>query len=78
MPNILIRNIPEEILKILKERAARQHRSLQQELRALLEESAGLTAQEALAASRQIRRKFIRSGRAFTDSADLLREDRSR
>lgn len=78
MPNILIRNVPEAILTILKERAARQHRSLQQEFLAILEESAGLSAHEALMAARRLRRKLARSGRTFSDSVELLREDRNR
>ncbi|MBI1743904.1 Arc family DNA-binding protein [Candidatus Acetothermia bacterium] len=78
MPNILIRDVPDKVLKTLKERAIRQHRSLQQELRAILEDSVKHSAHEALAGTRRLRRKLTRSGRTFSDSVHLLREDRRR
>ena len=78
MPNLLIRDVSEAVVKSLKERALQQRRSLQQELRMILEEAAGLAAQKTLMASRRLHRRFARSGRAFCDSVELLREDRSR
>jgi plasmid stability protein len=36
MPNLSIKNVPDEVLNKLRERAARHHRSLQGELMALL------------------------------------------
>jgi antitoxin FitA len=36
MPNLSIKNVPDEVLDKLRERAARHHRSLQGELMALL------------------------------------------
>ncbi len=78
MANVLIRDVPERVVKSLKERAAQQHRSLQQELRLILEEATGIAAHKTLQAGRRIRSKLARSGRAFSDSATLLREDRAR
>jgi plasmid stability protein len=78
MANVLIRDVPEHVVKSLKGRAAQQHRSLQQELRLILEEAAGIAAHKTLRAGRRIRGKLARSGRAFSDSATLLREDRAR
>jgi len=57
MANVLIRDVPERVVKSLKERAAQQHRSLQQELRLILEEAAGMAAQKTLRAGRRIRGK---------------------
>ena len=37
--NLSIKNVPEELAKQLRERARRHHRSLQGELRAILEEA---------------------------------------
>lgn len=78
MANVLIRNIPEEILDRFKDMAKSHKRSLQQELREVLENAAnGSTEdvyQKALALRQKLRKKTIR----FTDSAGLLREDRSR
>jgi plasmid stability protein len=36
MPNLSIKNVPDEVLEKLRERAARHHRSIQGELMALL------------------------------------------
>lgn len=49
MPAITIRGVPQDVLDRLRERAKRHHRSLQGELRAILEETVrdrGLTIQE--------------------------------
>ncbi len=43
MPNLSIKNVPEEVLDKLRERASRHHRSIQGELMALL--SAALESQ---------------------------------
>lgn len=37
MPAIHIREVPEDVIEILKKRAARNHRSLQKELRHILD-----------------------------------------
>jgi len=39
--NLSIKNVPDEIAEELRERAARNHRSLQGELKAIIEEAAG-------------------------------------
>lgn len=41
MAQVLIRNIDEEVVEILRARAQRQHRSLEAELRTILESAAG-------------------------------------
>lgn len=74
MPNLSIKNAPDELVKRLKERAERHHRSLQGELLAILEEAAGtsrpLTPDEILAKVRQLR---LRTPRGATR---MIREDR--
>jgi len=78
MANVLLRDIPEEVLNRLKDMAKAHNRSLQQELRVVLENTAGQTIpnvfQKASELRKQLRKKAIR----FTDSAKLLREDRLR
>jgi len=78
MANVLLRDIPEEVLNRLKDMAKAHNRSLQQELRVALENTAGQTIpnvfQKASELRKQLRKKAIR----FTDSAKLLREDRLR
>ena len=79
MPNVLVRDISLETLSALKTRARKHRRSLQQELAALLEEAAQQDAQpwpDEIAAA--IRARLAQTGRVFTDSADLIREDRAR
>jgi plasmid stability protein len=41
MPNLSIKNVPDELLEQLRERAARHHRSIQGELMALLSAALG-------------------------------------
>ncbi len=78
MPDVLIRRVSAKVLRALKARAARQEHSLQQELHAILEEAAGLAAQEALGTTRRLRRQFSSSGRTYGDSVPLIRTDRER
>ena len=44
MPNLSIKGVPEEIAQALRQRAARNHRSLQGELMAILHEAVGPAA----------------------------------
>ena len=48
-----IKNVPDEIVRLLKERAKKRHRSLQRELLAILDEAVrsprGMTPREVLA-----------------------------
>lgn len=78
MANVLIRNIPEGVLDRLKNMAKSHKRSLQQELRLVLEKTADQPSpdifQKALTLRRKLRKKAVR----FTDGAKLLREDRAR
>ena len=56
--NLSIKNAPDDVVRRLKERAARHHRSLQGELLAIIEAavqpSSHLTPQEALAEVRRL------------------------
>jgi len=45
MPSLSIKNVPEEVIERLRERAARNHRSLQGELLALVREAAFTTTE---------------------------------
>ncbi|HRQ73594.1 MAG TPA: hypothetical protein PLU35_11255 [Phycisphaerales bacterium] len=77
MGQILIRGLGEDTIRHLKERARRAGRSLQSEVRRVLEREARQSSiDDALERARTIRDGF--SGRRFEDSAALLREDRER
>lgn len=77
MPNILVRNLPEEVVEELKQRARRHNRPLQQEVSEILIRSARQGCDVAQRAA-TIRARLLAKGGAFSDSVDLLREDRGR
>lgn len=79
MAQILIRNLSDDAVQRLKERAKRHRRSLEAEVRDILEGEAGRGEDAREAAFRfaaDMRRRL--EGRISGDSADLIREDRDR
>lgn len=76
MPNILIRDVSQETIDQLKARAKQHHRSLQGEVKRLVEETVKTSGDAALVNARKIRASFGR--KTFSDSAELIREDRNR
>lgn len=78
VPSILIRRLDAKVIERLKARANQNGRSLQAEVRMILQDAVPeqMTSEEA-------RQMFVKSqeelrGRKFSDSADLIREDRER
>jgi plasmid stability protein len=77
MSQILVRNLDPKVVDQLKQRAERNHRSLEAEVRAILED---------LAEQQERREEAIRfadwarttNGPQTSDSTDLIREDRDR
>ncbi len=78
MPNVLIRNIPEEVLDRFKNMAKNHKRSLQQELRVVLEKTVDQPSPDIFQKALHLRKKLRKKAVRFTDSAKLLREDRAR
>jgi hypothetical protein len=78
MADILIRNVPQHTLQIAKRLAKKRHRSLQEEIRGLIVEL--FEVQEGAWSRRadRIRKRLARTGRTFSNSVSLLREDRAR
>ena len=73
MPNLSIKNVPEELVVQLRERARRHHRSLQGELLAILEETLrpfSLTVGEL---REQVRQLGLRTG---DEATAMVREHR--
>jgi antitoxin FitA len=72
--NLSIKNAPDDVVERLRERAQRNHRSLQGELMAIIEEavrpSSHLTPIEFLA---EVRKLGLRSP---SEAADMVRADR--
>jgi len=76
MGQVLVRNLPTEVVRKLKIRAKQHRRSLQEELKEILENAAQQNAKDVQARVNQVRRLF--AGRKFSDSSDLIRQDRAR
>ncbi len=76
MAELLIRNLEPVIIKRLKLRAKQHHRSLQGELKSIVEAATKMSIEEAKHAS-DVWQKRLSVG-SFTDSSELLREDRQR
>lgn len=76
MAQIIVRNLDDAVVDLLKARARTNDRSLEAEVRLILEQSSKVDMVQA----RQIvmeRRKRLQ-GREFVDSVELIREDRDR
>lgn len=78
MSQILVRGLEAQTIERLKERAKRHKRSLQGEVKTIIEEAVPtrMSMEEAREAALQIRKGF--GNRIFSDSAELVREDRER
>ena len=76
MAQVLIRDLDPETLEQLKHRAKLHGRSLQGELKTILESAAVFSVDEARRTSERWRKRL--AGRTASDSGDLLREDRDR
>ena len=78
MANVLIRNISDEVLDKIKSMAKHRNRSLQQELSEAIENIASQSSLDFFQKAKELREKLRKKKVRFTDSAELLREDRTR
>jgi antitoxin FitA len=77
MASVLVRDLDPTVVDRLKARAEENGRSLQKELKALLEQAAAQASwAEARADIECVRKRF--AGRQFSDSTELIREERDR
>jgi antitoxin FitA len=76
MAQLLIRNLDEETIQNLKARAKRHNRSLQGEAKLILEEFARQPDEPATVIAERWQEYFTKS--TFSDSAELVRQDRDR
>jgi antitoxin FitA len=77
MASVLVRDLDPAVVHRLKARAEENGRSLQKELKALLEQAAAQANwAEARADIERVRKRF--AGRQFSDSTELIREERDR
>jgi len=76
MAQLLVRNLEKETIERLKMRAKQHDRSLQGEVKLILQNAAKLSMAEAANIARDWQKRL--AGRKFTDNAILIREDRDR
>jgi plasmid stability protein len=76
MAQIIVRNLDDDVVTRLKIRARDNDRSLEAEVRHILEQSAKVDMAQARQIALNIRERL--KGRTFPDSAELIREDRER
>jgi plasmid stability protein len=76
MAQLLVRNLNRTVVERLRRRARRGRRSLESEVRAILEQAAQADMTSARTLANRIRTRL--RGRRFSDSAALVREDRDR
>jgi len=78
MRQVLIRDLDDDVIESLKDRAARHNRSLQGELKAIVTQAAhGNRVNSALLKKIDALRNSLK-GKIKGNSADLIREDRNR
>jgi len=78
MPDVLIRNIDKKTLELLKEKAKANNRSLQEELKEIVEDYSGIKQNKAIDMVREIQMNYQKKGKLFPDSTEEIREDRER
>jgi plasmid stability protein len=76
MGQILVRNVADDVIERLKDRAARHGRSLEAELRTVLELAVAADRSKFIETADRIRKEL--EGRWDGDSTRLIREDRNR
>jgi len=74
----MIADVEETVLARLQERASSHGRTVEAEARAILQEVLQTPVDPRWQRVNAIRDHLAASGRTFSDSADLLREDRER
>ena len=77
MAQALVLELSDQVVNRLKKRAKEHGRSLQAEVKTILEEAVP-DYEQAWKRIDALRDKFKRSGKTFSDSADLIRDDRKR
>ena len=78
MQQILARNLTDELVAALKRRASRNHHSMAQEIRIILEESLSADMGDAETVALRIKEHLAAKGISFSDSSQIQSEDRLR
>jgi antitoxin FitA len=78
MSQMLIPDLDPAMLDLLRQRASQHGHSLEDEVKIILEKAAESASPSVWIGVDAIRKQLESSGRKFTDSTELLREDRDR
>jgi plasmid stability protein len=78
MPELVIHDVEEVVLASLRDRASAHGRTAEAEAKVILGEALQARDKHAWRAVNELREKLRASGRIFSDSTELLREDRDR
>ena len=76
MKAISIRNVPDHIYASLQTMAKENHRSLQEQIKLILEQEVNLSNRSFLAGAAHWRKRL--QGRNLTDTVNTIRKDRQR
>ena len=76
MKALSVRNLPDDVYEALRVMAASNHRSIQEQVRCLIEREAKLSSGPGLAVARAWRARL--AGRALGDTVADVRQDRAR
>lgn len=76
MAQVLVRDLPDDVVERLKAKAAAEGRSLEAHLRAVLEEASGLNRDEFLALADSV--AAASQDRPQTDAVEVVRTSRDR
>jgi len=79
MSEILLLDVPESLLDRLRVRARHHQRSVEGEVLTILEDVFAVEERlDRLIVARAVHNRLVASGRTFSDSVELFREDRAR
>lgn len=78
MAQVLVRDLDDDTVNALKQRAKQHHRSLQSEVKSIIEDAADHARRVELFRREMMEFQASFGGKVFSDSADLIREDRDR
>ncbi len=76
MKALSVRNLPDDVYEALRAMAAANHRSVQEQVRCLIEREVRLASGSGLAAAREWRVRL--AGRTLGDTVEDVRQDRAR
>lgn len=76
MSQIHVRDLDEKVVERLKRRAKKRGRSLHSEIKNILEQASKIDMETARELADKIRKSF--GNRKFSDSTELIREERDR